>query len=44
MKFGQLIEHDMWNVFLEKSHTECGEETSLKPIFGKLKLNISLDQ
>ena len=27
MKFGQLIEHNMWNIFLEKSDTKCSGET-----------------
>ena len=27
MKFGQLIEYNMRNNFLEKSHIKCGEET-----------------
>ena len=44
MKFGKLIEHNMRNIFFEKSYTECGEETSLIPLSEKLKLNISLDQ
>ena len=34
MKFGQLIECNMRNIFLEKSYTK----------FGKLKLSMSLDQ
>ena len=25
MKFGQLIEYNMRNIFLEKSYTECDE-------------------
>ena len=44
MKFGQLIEYNMTNIFLEKSYAEYGEETSPRPFSGKLKLNISLDQ
>ena len=45
MKFGQLIEYNMRNVFLEKSYTECGEETSPRPFSEKIKLTIvSLDQ
>ena len=29
MKFGQLIEHNMRNMFLEKSYTKCcGEDVS----------------
>ena len=43
MKFGQLIECNMGNVFLEKSNTKCGSETSPRPFSEKLKLSISLD-
>ena len=43
MKFGQLIEYNMKNIFLEKSYTKCGGETSPRPFSGKLKLSISLD-
>ena len=44
MKFGQLVECDMKNIFLEKSYTKFGGETSSKPFSEKLKLTISLDQ
>ena len=46
MKFGQLIEYmnNMSNIFLEKSYTKCGGETSPRPSSQKLKLSISLDQ
>ena len=44
MKFGQLIECNMRNIFLEKSCTKCGGETSPRPFSEKLKLSISLDQ
>ena len=44
IKFGQLIEYNMRNVFLEKSCPKCGGETIPRPFFKKLKLNISLDQ
>ena len=44
MKFGQLIEYNMTNIFLEKSSTECDEETSPRPFSKKLKLSISLYQ
>ena len=44
MKFGQLIECNMRNIFLEKSYTKCGEETSPRPFTEKLKLSIYLDQ
>ena len=44
MKFSQLIECNMTNIFLEKSFTKCGGETSPRPFSEKLKLSISLDQ
>ena len=44
MKFGQLIECNMRNIFLEKSYTKCGGETSRRPFSEKLKLSISLEQ
>ena len=44
MKFVQLIEYNMRNIFLEKSYTKCGGETSRRPFSRKLKLSISLDQ
>ena len=34
----------IWAWFLEKSHTNCGGETSLRPFYKKSKLSISLDQ
>ena len=43
-KFGQSIEYNMRNIFLEKSNTKCVGETSPRPFSGKLQLNISLDQ
>ena len=33
MKFGQLIEYNMCNTFLEKSYTKCGGEASLSPLW-----------
>ena len=44
LKFGQLIEYNTRNIFLEQSYTKCGGETSTRPFSKKLKLNISLDQ
>ena len=44
MKFGELIKYNMTNIFLEKSYTKCGGESSPRPFFEKLKLSISLDQ
>ena len=44
MNFGQLIECNVRNSFLEKSNTKCGGETSPRPFSEKLKLRIYLDQ
>ena len=38
MKFGQLIEYNMRNIFLEKSYTKCGGETSPTAFSEKSKL------
>ena len=42
MKFGQLIEYNMRNIFLEKSYTKYGGETSPRLFSGKLKLSLSI--
>ena len=44
MKYGQLIECNMKSIFLEKSYTKYGGETSPRPFSEKLKFTISLDQ
>ena len=44
MKFGQLIEYNMRNIFVERSYTRCGGETISRPFSKKSKLSISLDQ
>ena len=44
MKFGQLKEYNMKNIFAEKPYTKCGGETSPRPFSEKLKLIIYLDQ
>ena len=44
MKFSQLIEYNLRNIFPEKSYTKCGGETSPRVFSEKLKLSISLDQ
>ena len=45
MKFGQLIEYNMRNIFIEKLYTETiARETIARPFFKKSKLNSSLDQ
>ena len=44
IKFGQLIEYNMKNIFLEKLCTKYGGQTSPRLFPGKLKLSKSLDQ
>ena len=44
MKFGQLVDYEMRNIFPEKSYTKHGGETSPRPFSKKPKLSISLDQ
>ena len=44
MKFGQLIEYNMRNIFLEKPYTKRGGETIPKPFLKKSKMSISLEQ
>ena len=44
MKFCQLIEYNLRNVFIQKSYTKCGRETIPRPFFKKSKFRISLDQ
>ena len=41
MKFGQLIECNMKNIFVEKSYRKCGGKTSPRHLSEKLKLSIS---
>ena len=44
MKFGQLIEYNLRNTFVEKSYTKWAGETTPWPLSKKLKLSISIDQ
>ena len=44
MKFDQVIQYNMKNIFLEKSYTKCRRETIPRPFSKKSKLSISLDQ
>ena len=44
MKFVQIVEYNMRNIFDEKSYTKCGGETILRPFSNKSKLSLSLDQ
>ena len=43
MKFGQLKEYNVKNIFLEKLYTKCGWETISRLFSTKSKLSISPD-
>ena len=40
MKFGQLLEYNMRNIFLEKQNTKCGGETIPSGFFQKIKIEL----
>ena len=44
MKFGQLIEYNIRNFFLEILYPKCGTETTPRLFTEKSKLNLSLNQ
>ena len=44
MKFGQLIEYNMKNIFVKKSHIKCAGENISRPLSKNSKLSISMDQ
>ena len=44
IKFVQLIDYNIRNIFLEKSYAKCGKETIPRPFCKKSKLGISQDQ
>ena len=44
MKFGELVEYNMRNIFLEKSYTKCDGENIPRLFLKKSKLSISLHQ
>ena len=44
MKYGQLIEYNIRNIFLKNSYATCDGETIPRPFSKKSKLSISLDQ
>ena len=44
MKFGQLIEYNIKNIFVEKAYTKCAGETIPRTLSKKSKLSIPLDQ
>ena len=43
MKFGQVIEYNKRNSFLEKSYTKYGGESIPRPSSTKSKMSLSLD-
>ena len=43
MKFGQLIEYNLTNIFLERSYTKCGGEIIPRPFFKKSKLSLRMN-
>ena len=44
MKFGQLIEYNMRNTFIQKSYTKWGGEDSFRSFYKNSKMGIFLDQ
>ena len=44
MKFDQLVEYNMRNIFVEKSYTKCAVETIPRSLPKKSNLILSLDQ
>ena len=44
MKFGELTEYNLRNIFLEKLFTKCSGGTISRAFSKKSKLSISLDQ
>ena len=44
MKFDQLIEYNMKNIFVENSIKKCRGETTPRSFSKKSKLSVSLDQ
>ena len=44
IKFDQLIDYNMRNMFLEKSCRKCGGGASLTSFYKKSKLSISLNK
>ena len=44
MKFDQVIQYNLRNIFVEKAYTKCAGETIPRPLCKKSKLRIPLDQ
>ena len=42
MKFGQLIEYNITNIFVKKSYTECAGETKPRPLSKKSNISGSI--
>ena len=40
VRFGQLIEYNKRNIFLQKLCRKCGKETSSRPLYFLKKLNM----
>ena len=38
MKFGQVIEYNMRNIFVEKSNAKCAGETIPRPLSKKIRI------
>ena len=43
-EFGQLIEHNVRNIFVQKVYTKYGGEAIPRPLSKKSKLSVSMDQ
>ena len=44
IKYGQLKQYNMRNIYREKSYTKCSRKTILRPFSKKSNLSIPLDQ
>ena len=44
IKFDELVEYNMGNIFLEKFYIKCGGETIPRPLSKNSKLRIFMDQ
>ena len=44
MKFGQLIEYNMSNIFIEKSYPTCDGEIGFQTVFSKIVFVFILSQ
>ena len=44
MKFGQVTEYNVRNVFLQKFYTKCGGKAIPRPFYRNSNLSITVDQ